>query len=226
MRRTLQGVALVLGLMMTTSPGSAETVRLLPDRDTTLFEDNRQSEPALGELSSGAGQWLFTGLGPKNRRALLRFDLGALPASAEIVSAKLEMTVDRTRCGPSPVRLHRLLADWGEAGSSTDHLGGGGGGAQARPDDATWLHRFYDQQLWQEAGGDYVAEASAEIAVDQEGTYEWMGLAPDVQRWLAEPATNFGWIAIGEETEAPTTKRYFSREGTTGPQLEITFRLP
>ena len=34
----------------------------------------------------------------------------------------------------------------------------------------------------------------------------------DVQRWLDDPATNFGWLLLGDESENQTTKRFDSKE--------------
>jgi hypothetical protein len=47
----------------------------------------------------------------------------------------------------------------------------------------------------------------------------------DVQRWLDDPAANFGWILICEsETSANTTRRFGSREDpNNAPDLAINF---
>ena len=34
----------------------------------------------------------------------------------------------------------------------------------------------------------------------------------DVQGWLDDPETNFGWIVLGNEADSPTAKRFHSRE--------------
>jgi hypothetical protein len=52
------------------------------------------------------------------------------------------MWLNRSRVGNRNVALHKVLADWGEAGSS-----GSGDGADSQTGDATWLHKFFSNQF-------------------------------------------------------------------------------
>jgi hypothetical protein len=48
----------------------------------------------------------------------------------------------------------------------------------------------------------------------------------DVQGWLTNPSTNFGWIIIGNEGGTGTSKRFDSRENDTTanrPQLTVNY---
>jgi hypothetical protein len=48
----------------------------------------------------------------------------------------------------------------------------------------------------------------------------------DVQSWVNNPATNFGWILIGNESVSRTSKRFDSREhpaASVRPVLNIEF---
>lgn len=189
----------------------ALTLELTAVRDNTLFQD------ADGDTSNGAGAGNFCGRNSQGRirRAVLRFDVAAtLPANAVLDSARLvlHMASSSDPLGRT-LRLHRVLADWGEAGSSS----GGGNGATAQSGDATWLHTFYPAAFWSSAGGDFVAGASASTGVVGAGDYAWQSaaLADDVRAWLAAPATNFGWILIGDESVANTARRFDSRESAT-----------
>ena len=50
----------------------------------------------------------------------------------------------------------------------------------------------------------------------------------DVQGWLDDPETNFGWVLLGNEESATTTKRFDSREHedpTVRPVLRIEFTM-
>jgi hypothetical protein len=108
----------------------------------------------------------------------------------------------------------------------------GGSGAAATHGDATWLHRFFDTDLWTTSGGDYATASSASTAVQSNGTYQWgntAAMVADVRAWLANPATNFGWIVIGDENVPVTTKRFDSRENTNAaqrPSLTVYFTRP
>ena len=164
------------------------------------------------------------------RRALLRFDVaGSVPANATITAVMVEMRVSRTRAGPETTTLHRVLADWGEGTSNA--TGAEGGGATAQPGDATWRHRFFDTQLWDSLGGDFVAEPSGSTQVGT-GNQIWPssgGMVADVQGWLDDPGTNHGWLVKGDEAGNQTAKRFDSREnGTAGnrPRLTVEYTVP
>ncbi len=67
-------------------------------------------------------------------------------------------------------------------------------------------------------------------AVDQIGHYVWAStpaMVADVQGWLDEPATNFGWVIVGDESAtAPTAKRFDTREEAVieyRPKLTVEF---
>ena len=208
------------------SPGArssvtfTQTLILEPARDKTLYESE------LGTVSNGQGQHLFagrTGNGAR-RRAVLLFDLSSVPPLSQVVAATLSLNMSKTTAGETQVALHTLGRSWGEGAS--DAIGEEGAGATALPGDATWLHTFFDDARWVAAGGDFDATASAARAVGVTGRYEWSSpaLVGDVQGWLAAPATNHGWIVIGDETAEGTAKRFDSGENTAAnqPRLIIT----
>jgi hypothetical protein len=117
------------------------------------------------------------------------------------------------------IAVHRAGADWGEGASSS----AGGLGATPAPGDATWLHTFFPGQFWTSQGGDFVAAVSASTPVGGVGFYSWKGpaMAGDVQAWLDQPATNFGWVLLGDETVSQTVKRFDSRENTTSANRPV-----
>ena len=48
----------------------------------------------------------------------------------------------------------------------------------------------------------------------------------DVQGWLDDPSTNFGWLLLGNESGTRTTKRFDSKDNPTEanrPALTIEF---
>jgi hypothetical protein len=201
---------------------------LTPDRDNTLYQ-----EPS-GSFSNGQGPDFFAGvnLNGRIRRGILRFDVAAqIPAAATITSVQLQLEVTQTTTGPLPIALHRVTADWGE-GASVSSVQGGGGGAPSQPGDATWIHTFYPSQFWTNAGGDFVAAPSFTGLSGAIGTIllgSSPGMVADVQAWLAAPANNFGWIVLGDESNANTGKRYASRENPNPaivPMLIVAYTVP
>ena len=83
------------------------TLTLHAVADTTIYAE-------AGDRSNGAGDSIFAGGNNDGfrRRALVRFDLAAVPPGAVVASATLTLTLDRTAVGPRPVTVHRLLASW------------------------------------------------------------------------------------------------------------------
>lgn len=218
---------LAAALLVTPVCVLADTLIVPAAADNTLYERD------AGDLSNGAGPALFIGrtganAGNRLRRALLRFDLSAIPPGSEVTAVRLLFTVDMVppMATGFDATLHRVTAAWGEAGSFAP--GAGGGGAPALAGDATWLHRFFDTDFWIAAGGDFVLTPSATTALSAaSGPFSFDSsalLVADVQQWVNQPAGNFGWILLGEETNPQNARRIASRESpVTPPALEIEF---
>ena len=220
---------LLLGIA---SSALADQAVIGPSKDNTLYQATFG-----GDLSNGAGAYVFVGttLRPPPdgdiRRIVIQFDIAAaVPAGSTINSVALLMNMSKTVSGPQPVTLHPLLRDWGEGASIAP--GEQGGGAPAQPGDATWRHTFFDQEFWQNPGGDFSATVTAETAVVGNGPYTWAStpqMVADLQQWLDDPATNFGWLLRAPEALPATAKRFDSREHPTPanrPTLTIDFTPP
>ena len=214
-------------LLLCASMARAGEVTLTPARDNTLFQNS------TGSTSNGSGQYLFAGRtgqsdSASRRRGLVQFDIaGSIPAGATISEVTLTMYMSRTAGGSSGISLHRVLADWGEG--TSDAPMEEGAGAPSAPGDATWLHTFFDTDTWATPGGDFASVFSARKIVAGVGSYTWLStdmLIADVQSWLDQPSTDFGWILIGTEQFGLTTKRFDSREHPTPanwPTLSISY---
>jgi hypothetical protein len=202
----------------------ADTVILSPQKDNTLYEDPE------GQLSNGAGIYLFAGKTavPSLRRGLIAFDLSSIPSNATITGATLSMFLSMSHGGSEAVSLSKVLRDWGEGASDAGDPGGFG--AQAEPGDATWIHTFYDTSFWTTPGGDFSPTLSATTLVDTVNTtYTWSGsgLIADVQAWVSNPAGNFGWVIRGNEVTSGRTQRFNSRQNSSNPpQLTVTYQVP
>lgn len=206
--------------------GHAETVTLVAARDATLIED-----PA-GELANGSGPAFFAGRTAQSnssrRRGLVFFDVAAaLPRAASVESAELVLVLTPSNEAVADVAVHRVLSPWSEGPSSAS----GGGGAWAVAGDATWLHTEYDTHFWNTPGGDFVSDHSGVAAVGSDGVYVWgstPALEADVQAWLDEPASNHGWLLLGDEGSPQTTKRFASREDPLEdmrPKLTVVYEV-
>lgn len=215
------------GVLLAISPALAQTTTsIVCSRDNTLYED-----PA-GALSNGAGAGVFVGKNANGliRRALLRFDVAAaVPAGARILDARLTFRIFPTITTGQTATAHRVLQDWGE-GASVASAGGGGAGAPAATNDATWLFRFHPGSPWTSPGGDFVPSPSFAMPLFAGTNTSPSNAAAtaDVQLWLDQPGQNFGWLLRNSELAASTANRIDSREsGPLGwPLLSVTYMLP
>ena len=208
------------------APGES-VVTIGPSKDNSLYETED------GSKSNGAGLGLFVGktnLG-SIRRGLVAFDLAdTIPDGATITDVTLRLHVSKTSSDAQSIGLHKLLADWGEG--TSDASANEGNGTSAEEGDATWLHRFFDGDTWTTPGGDFDATASATAVVGGRADYVWGdsdALIADVQAWLDDPSSNFGWVVIGNEEDNKSTKRFDTKEsedGVDGPALTITYAMP
>jgi hypothetical protein len=215
---------IIFTLLLIISAYAQTTVDLTPIKDNTLYQDT------TGSLSNGAGDYFFAGNSGDSlaRRGLSAFDIAAnIPEGATITGVVLKLHMSRTISGNTPVSLHRVSADWGEGSSNAP--GQEGGGAPAATGDATWLHTFYDTDFWTNAGGDFSAMPGASRTVGNVGFYTWgstLDMVADVQSWLDNPASNFGWLVMGDESSSATAKRFDTRENPAAanrPVLTITY---
>ena len=217
------------------APLLADEVILTPVADATLIERApNNSSGGAGFFNAGTTQ-----VGTRNR-ALLQFDFSSIPSDASISSVTLELRVVRDPgCGieNSAFGLYRVLQPWGE-GVNVPVDNAGGLGAPARPNDATWNSRFAGtSQSWAAPGGapgiDYNAQpsSSAQIFDVGQSPYQFestLDTVADVQRWLLNPGTNFGWMLISQSEESPfTARRFASREDPLGnsPTLVVDYEL-
>ncbi len=223
--RFLMTIVALGGIFVSVS--NAAQVVLTPSRDNTLYD------VAGSGRSNGAGPGCFAGDdgGNASKRAVMVFDIaGSVPAGATINSASLTLNVTQTSGALHSVTLHRLIADWGESTSvASGGGGGGGGGGAAATGDATWIHTFFNTDFWASPGGDFSGTVSASLAVAGTGPYTWGStgrMVLDVQFWLDNPGSDFGWIIIGDEASSSSAKRFATREHATAglrPQLTIDF---
>ena len=230
MNRTILTIAVVAAVLTgfdsapTRAAQVSTAVTLSPTKDNTLYEDSS------GSRSNGAGDHFFAGRTGEPfdsvRRAAIAFDFGSIPPRARVARVALTLNMSRTQAGPEDVELRKLLADWGEGGS--DAPAEEGEGTAADPGDATWLHTFFDTSTWAKPGGDFSDTVSAVVTVGGIGSYAWSSerMVADVQGWVDDPASNFGWLLKGNESQGRTAKRFDSKENASDssrPTLTVEY---
>jgi len=218
-------IAFLLFTAMASASWGETTVYLLPSKDNTIFDD----QPS--QASNGQGIYLYAGLNSlnSNRRGLIAFDLTAIPANATVTAASLSMFLaENGFLSEEVISLSKVGRDWGEGASNAGTSGFASG--QAQSGDATWVHNFFNTSFWASPGGDFTATPSANTLVSyQNASYIWSsaGLVADVQSWISDPSTNFGWVILGDEFDQGNGQRFGTREHSTNPpQLAVTYQVP
>lgn len=221
------------------TPLAADTVEVAPSQDNTIYEESP-------DASNGAGDYLFMGRTGEDkgipaslRRALIAFDLSAIPVGAVVTGAQVTFTVDNlpiTSAIGGTATLHRLARAWGEG--SADAGEPGGKGADASPEDATWADAFHGSEAWASPGGDFDSAASGAAPFGADSVPEILvfassaGLVADVQGWVQDPSGNFGWVLRGDEATVKNARRLVSRDcpqetcPDQAPMLTVDYTVP
>jgi hypothetical protein len=212
------------GILLQPYSSRADTTNLFPVEDTAL----RSSAPdnnfgAVNPLPLGVSTF-----GTSRNRMLLKFDVSGIPANATITSATVRVTVVMDPNPAANFSLHRVLKDWTE-GNKT---GTTSFGAAATSGEATWNSRMHLIAPWAAGGGlsgtDFAATASATTNLSA-GTKDFTSaeLISDVQSWLENPGTNYGWILIATGEPNNTGKQIASREDSINrPVLVVGYSTP
>jgi plastocyanin len=93
----------------------------------------------------------------------------------------------------------------------------------------TWIHREFSETLWTTSGASFAQPASATLQVSSAGVYSYSStpeLVADVQGWLDDPSSNFGWALVVDSPPSGSAKRFNSRENSTAssrPKLTIDY---
>lgn len=226
--------AFIITWVFIATPAWPATTSIVASKDNSIFQSAVNN-------SAGGAAGIFSGANANGspRRGLIAFDVaGNVPQGAIIIELQLTMYLGNAGSAlPQSIGLHRLTADWGEgtAGSSSPTVGGSGNGSAASPGDATWNQRFFGSTNWTSAGatGDFASVASTTTIVGNalDTPYHWFqstAMRDDVQGWLDNPGSNFGWAVINSnETTSGSVRAFYSRSATqnsTGGTLNPDFR--
>ncbi|MEO5803593.1 MAG: DNRLRE domain-containing protein, partial [Verrucomicrobiota bacterium] len=175
-------------------------------------------------------------------RGLMKFNIaGVLPRNAKITSVTLTVSVVGEPVdgdNPSTFALHRMLRDWGEGTGSGHPPQQSGLGRLAMTNEAIWSHRFaFTTNSWAVSGGaggiDFSPNPSGETYVYGTAfspyTFETTTtMTSDLQTWLNQPETNFGWLMLSQTEELNfSARRFASREDTNrAPVLTVEYFVP
>jgi hypothetical protein len=226
------------------------TATLYTVKDASIF-NNEAGTANNGNYGTGGSELLQVGYGGGvYARSLVEFDLSSIPSNAVIESVHLEFTTGSSGSNIPIIYVHKLTQGWTEGTNkevgncsfnTTCNIQG-----VAIPDggtDVTWNETSYSGTTmnpganlnpWTTPGGHFNSTSSA--ASNEVGatslTYSSALLKNDVEGWLLNPSTNFGWILKSDFNInlSSAMKRFRSREGatasgdvTTAPRLVIIY---
>ena len=148
--------------------------------------------------------WVDNTFSDSIAHALLEFDLSAVPASARVQSAMLQLHQNTPSSSGGAVGVRRVTSAWAEGGQS------GGTGT------ASWLERAAGV-AWGTPGGDFDAASFASTVVPS-GTVGWSqwDVTSLVDGWLDGTYPNLGLILV---PETPGTKTRFDSSDHSDPTL-------
>ncbi len=160
---------------------------------------------------------------------MVKFDLSSVSRGSTISSASFSFTINLVPPAATGaiINLHTVNQNWGEGASNAP--GAEGRGTTAQVNDATWLHRFFDTLAWDNPGGDFSAMAVSSESISSSPQSVIFSSNPQlvaaVQDWVDNPASNHGWILLGDEVFPRNARRILSREheGPGNPLLSIEF---
>jgi len=204
---------IVLALSSGNLEARAISTNLLPVADTYMRDSGSETS------NFGSATAMLVGVsanGAPRNRGLIRFSLTDIPTNATMTGATLRLV---STAGQRPALahgLHRLLKNWNEA-------------------EATWNNRL-TATAWgapgAQADDDYLAAPSATAPIDMPPATNFFssaGMTADLQLWLSDSATNFGWIIIAVGNQLGSGKQVGSRENldtNLWPVLTVDYTLP
>ncbi len=237
--RESSGVDFVAAIVVvfTINASAATQVTLIATKNTPIFgPDSGSSGIDFTTRSNGAGYSLYVGTNGTGsaRRSFLQFDFSSLPPGAVVTNATLSLALDREpNANNELLSLHRVTSPWTTGSSNSDVTGSAGQGAPATTNDATWNYASWPTVLWQNAGGDFLAEVVASTWIGPLGTnstplsYSWSsaGMVDSINAWIQNPSSNFGWAMTGNESQTQSVKRFISRNAVASNGLPMDASL-
>lgn len=211
-------------------------------KDGTIF-NNQAGNSANGNYGAGGSELLQVGYNPTGAifaRTLLQFDLSAIPSNAVIESASLQFTSGTSGGSVQTISVYKINQAWTEGSTSFCTYSGpcNTPGIAITPGgiDVTWNEISYtgtNANPWSTLGGTFSSTASA-ASTDLGASfvlYVSDGLRNDVQSWVSNASTNFGWLLKTEFIPVSSAmQRFRSREGAvasgdpaTAPRLTIIY---
>ena len=179
--------------------GTLNTDTLAPTQDSYVNDGSKTTN--YGGNTSMVVDRAGGGLGAQ--RALLKFDISSIPASATITSATLTLNATANG-GALDLDIYEVTEAWVEG-------------------QVTWNQRTTGNN-WSSAGVTNSATTTPTLNTGATGLHNW-DVTTLVTDWYNLTKVNHGLMIASPDT-GTTTVTYDSSEGTTAPQLVVNYTLP
>lgn len=186
---------------------SQTTINLNPSQDAFIHSFNTtsnygsESEIYVNKSNSGSPELYFY-----TSRGLIKFDLSSIPAGQTITSATLKLTApDLDGIIGGFMDIHKVTQPWTEG-------------------NVTW-ETFDGLTNWTSSGGDFSSVQATSEAFTNGNTEITWNLTNSVTALYNDINNNNGWLIkySDESSEDFMLYQYYSKEGLTLPDLEITY---
>lgn len=189
-------------------------------RDAVIKNGPGIANANFGAVSVDTLGFVDTAVGLRERRLLIRFDLGLVPATATVVEAELSLDVGEGQAGNPVIEIYEVEAPVILTGSWTE-------GAGFPDDGVSWL--FADGAVpWDAPGGDAAGAALDAVQADQDTTLVFALATNLVQRWVQSPGSNDGLLIAARAGIDEAYRTVYMRETATGsmrPRLRVAYIL-
>jgi len=194
-----------------TGVGSSEQVSSSSSVEITLYPlQDSYLDSTSPQASGGDSPVLYvSGKTGGIERAIILFDMSAVPIDTNITSATFYLYKHPFGEGTRTIGLHRVNSPWGESGVSWISTGNGSD--------------------WATAGGEFAPERSAVKGISASSSEDWVSwnVTRDVVNFLADPEHNNGWIVKDEDETAATGAEwaFSSKESSESerPRLVVVY---
>ncbi len=139
----------------------------------------------------------------KEDRALVHFDLSAVPSTARIRTATLELYLHALQFS-DVVNAHRMQRDWAESAVTWNSYDGAGS--------------------WTAPGGDYAAAVAGSFAADSTGPKS-MDVSAVVEDWVDGTQPNYGLVLLSNPAPGGRPNEFYSSDegNALGPKLTVSY---
>ena len=209
-------------------PPVPKTATIYATADASIF--NSTATPGqYNDYGNGGSDMLRVGNVKNNYvdRTLLSFDVSSIEGFT-VDSAKLSLTIAKGGTSILPISVYKLTESWTEGTTDEGCLVTDActiPGILITGADVSWSHATFNTAAWSTSGGTFASTASATSSKDF-SLYEGQGITDDVKAWVANSASNFGWILKIDEASVLNTGGehlwYYSREASLNGAAETT----